>query len=241
MASSARAATPGPTWSTLANGNNNGDPEGIAYDTAQNHLFVADGVNAEIYEYTTAGTLLGHFDVGAYGVGDPETVEYNPVGDTLFVLSNRQSGPIIVETTKSGALLQTIDVSAAADFKPAGLAYAPASNGTGVKRFYFADRGSTTTTIPGSSTGRSSSSPHLGRAAGEQRAVRQRRPRPDDLAAGERQPRRNGLGRRSAEPPGAVTTTWSKVSGPAPSPSETRMPSTRPPASPSRARTSSGS
>ncbi|MGH3064808.1 MAG: SdiA-regulated domain-containing protein, partial [Gaiellaceae bacterium] len=132
------------TWtffSTLANGNNNGDPEGIAYDTQENRLWVADGVNAEIYHYETNGTLLGHFDVAAYGVGDPETVEYNANSDTLFVLSNRQSGPIIVETTKAGALLQTIDVSAAADVKPAGLAYAPASNGTGVKHFYFADRG----------------------------------------------------------------------------------------------------
>ena len=128
-------------WSTTANGNNNADPEGIAYDTLENRLWVADGVNAEIYHYETNGTLLGHFDVGAYGVGDPETVEYNTVSDTLFVLSNRQSGPIIVETTKSGALLQTIDISSAADFKPAGLAYAPASNGTGLKRFYFADRG----------------------------------------------------------------------------------------------------
>jgi uncharacterized protein YjiK len=132
------------TWtffSTTANGNSNADPEGIAYDTLENRLWVADGVNAEIYHYEINGTLLGHFDVAAYGVGDPETVEYNADSDTLFVLSNRQSGPIIVETTKSGALLQTIDVSSAADFKPAGLAYAPASTGPAVKHFYFADRG----------------------------------------------------------------------------------------------------
>jgi hypothetical protein len=76
-----------------------------------------------------------------YGVADPETVEFNPVGGTLFTLSNRQSGPIIVETTISGALLQTIDVSAAGARKPAGLAYAPASNGSGAMRFYFVDRG----------------------------------------------------------------------------------------------------
>ncbi len=131
------------TWtsfSTQANGNNNNDPEGIAYDTQENRLWVADGVNAEIYHYETNGTLIGHFDVSAYGVGDPESVEYKADSGTLLVLSNRQSGPIIVETTRSGALLQTINVSAAPDFRPAGLAYAPASNGTGVKRFYFADR-----------------------------------------------------------------------------------------------------
>jgi hypothetical protein len=133
----------GDTWtsfSTTANGNSNGDPEGITYDTLRNELWVADGVNAEIYHYETDGTLIGHFDVSTYGVGDPETVEYNAASDTLFVLSNRQSGPIIVEVTTSGALIQTIDVSAAAEWRPAGLAYAPASNGSGAMRFYWADR-----------------------------------------------------------------------------------------------------
>jgi uncharacterized protein YjiK len=121
--------------------NDNGDPEGIAYDTANDRLFVADGVNREIYQYTTTGTVIGHFDVQQYGVEDPETVEYNSDTGTLFVLSNRQSGPIVVETTTSGALVQTIDVAASGAFKPAGLAYAPASNGSGAKRFYIIDRG----------------------------------------------------------------------------------------------------
>jgi uncharacterized protein YjiK len=135
------------TWTSFATNispNTNNDPEGITYDTVHDRLFVADGVNAEIYEYTTTGTLIGHFDVLAYGVADPETVEFNPDSGTLFVLSNRQSGPIIVETTTSGALLRTIDVSAmlaAGGRHPAGLAYAPASNGSGVKHFYIADRG----------------------------------------------------------------------------------------------------
>jgi uncharacterized protein YjiK/Fe-S cluster biogenesis protein NfuA len=126
------------SFSTLGVGN--GDPEGITYDTQNDRLFVADGVNAEIYEYTTAGALVSHFDVQRYAVADPETVEFNAATGTLFVLSNRQSGPIIIETTRSGALLKTIDVSAAPEHRPAGLAYAPASNGSGVKRFYWADR-----------------------------------------------------------------------------------------------------
>jgi len=119
----------------------NGDPEGIAYDTAHNRIFVADGVNTEVYQYTTTGSLIGHFDVGAFGVQDPETVEYNPVSGTLFVLSNRASGPIVVETSLDGTLIQTINVAAAGARKPAGLAYAPASNGSGAFRFYIADRG----------------------------------------------------------------------------------------------------
>ncbi|MGH3134932.1 MAG: PKD domain-containing protein [Gaiellaceae bacterium] len=128
------------SFSTTANGNSNGDPEGIAYDTSENRLWVADGVGAEIYHYETNGTLLGHFDVQAFGVADPETVEYNAASNTLFVLSNRQSGPIIIEVTTGGALLKTIDVSSAIDHRPAGLAYAPASDGSGAMRFYWCDR-----------------------------------------------------------------------------------------------------
>lgn len=124
------------------------DPEGIAYDSWNDRLFVADGANREIYQYTTSGALVGQFDVQAYGVEDPETVEFNPVSGTLFVLSNRASGPIIIETTTSGALLRTIDVSAAGATKPAGLAYAPASDGSGAKRFYIVDRGAATASNP---------------------------------------------------------------------------------------------
>ncbi len=202
-------------FSTLANGNNNGDPEGIAYDTALNHLFVADGVNAEIYEYTTTGTLLGHFDVAAYGVGDPETVEYNGESDTLFVLSNRQSGPIIVETTKSGALLQTIDVSAAADFKPAGLAYAPASNGTGVKRFYFADRGIDNNNDPRIIDGKifEFTAPATGPPVNNPPAVNAGPDQTVTITSGATLDGTvvdDGL----PNPPATVTTTWSKQSGP---------------------------
>ncbi len=126
----------------------NADPEGIAYDSWHDRLFVADGANAEIYQYTTSGVLVGQFDVQAHGVADPESVEFNPASGTLFVLSNRQSGPIIVETTTTGALLGTIDVSATGANKPTGLAYAPASDGSQAMRFYILDRGVATASNP---------------------------------------------------------------------------------------------
>jgi hypothetical protein len=122
-------------------GTGNADPEGVAYKASTGRIYVADGVNREVYEYTSSGTPLGHFDTAQYGVDDPETVEVNATSGTLFVLSNRQSGPIIIETTTGGSLIQTISVSAAGARKPAGLAYANASNGSGVKRFFFVDRG----------------------------------------------------------------------------------------------------
>ena len=73
--------TVGDTWtsfSTIADGNDNVDPEGVTYDTFNGRLYVADGVNREIYEYETNGTLVGHFDVLGFGVNDPESVEFNP-------------------------------------------------------------------------------------------------------------------------------------------------------------------
>jgi hypothetical protein len=133
--------TAGDTWtwfSTLANGNDNVDPEGITYNTFTGRLYVADGVNREIYEYETNGTLVSHFDVLGFGVNDPESVEFNPVSGTLFVLSQDS---LIVETTTSGTLVDTIDVSASGGLKHAGLAYAPRSDGSGAKSFYVVDRG----------------------------------------------------------------------------------------------------
>jgi hypothetical protein len=130
------------TWtgfSTSAYGG--GDAEGIAYDTWHNSLFVVDGVNAEVYEYTLNGTLLNQFDVLAYGIVDPEAVEFNPDSGTLFVMSSNNTSPVMIETTTTGVLLQTIDISSANARTAAGLAYAPASNGSGEKRFYIVDRG----------------------------------------------------------------------------------------------------
>ncbi len=126
------------SFDTLASGS--GDPEGITYDTWNNQLFVVDGTNAEIYQFTVTGSLVAHFDVAQYGVVDPESVEFNPDSGTLFVLS-KSDNPVIVETTLGGSLLQTIDVSADNALTPAGLAYAPASDGSGEKHFYIVDRG----------------------------------------------------------------------------------------------------
>ena len=129
------------TWTFFGTSTNgNGDPEGIAFDTCNNRLFVADGVNREVYQYSLTGSPMGHFDVGAYGVEDPESVEFNSDSCTLFVMSSNRPSPLIVETNLSGGLLQTINISAANPKQAAGLAYAPASNNSGAKRFYIVDR-----------------------------------------------------------------------------------------------------
>lgn len=137
------------TWTYfLTSGAGSGDPEGIAFNTQNNHLFVADGNNAEVYEYTTAGNLVNQFDVGAYGVADPESVAFNSDTGTLFTMSSNRATPIIVETTIDGTFLQTINIAGTNAAAAAGLAFAPASDGSGASRFYIVDRGIDNNTNP---------------------------------------------------------------------------------------------
>jgi uncharacterized protein YjiK len=192
----------------------NGDPEGIAFDTRRNRLFVADGVNREVYEYTLTGSLVSHFDVATYGVEDPETVEFNSDSGTLFVMSSNRPSPLIVETTINGALLQSIDISAANPKQAAGLAYAPASNGSGAKRFYIVDRAIDNNNDPKiidgkmyemttPASGTSNTAPVVSAGSDQTIAL------PSNASL-------NGTVSDDGlpNPPGTVTTTWSKVSGP---------------------------
>ena len=129
------------TWTSFSTASaGSGDPEGVTYDSDHDQLFVVDGTNREIYQFSLSGSLLGHFDVETFGVVDPEGVEFNPINGTLFVLSN-SGNRIIVETTLDGDLIDTVDVSANESIAPAGLAYAPASDDSNLMHFYIVDRG----------------------------------------------------------------------------------------------------
>jgi hypothetical protein len=192
-----------------------GDPEGITYDSWQNQLFVVDGTNAEVYQYSVSGSLISHFDVQAYGVGDPESVEFNPDTGTLFVMSGTASTKTIIETTTSGALLQTINYSAANPQAAAGLAYAPASDGSGIKRFYIVDRGIDNNTNPNIIDGKmyemttppvitpGNTAPVVN--AGPDQTITLPADAVLDGTVSD-----DGL----PNPPGSLTTSWSKISGP---------------------------
>jgi VCBS repeat-containing protein len=200
------------SWTSFStHGAGDDDPEGITYDSLHDRLFVADGDNREIYEYTTTGALMSHFDVLQYGVVDPESVEFDSVSGTLFVLSNA-ANRIIIQTTTSGALLQTIDVSSNNAVAPAGLAYAPASSGSAAKHFYIVDRGIDNNDNPSIVDGKmyemtsptitTGNTPPLVGAGADQTVTRSQGAHLDGSVSDD------GI------PGGTVSSVWSKVSGP---------------------------
>jgi hypothetical protein len=140
------------SFSTAAVGN--GDAEDVAVDldvTNNGHVLVVDGKGKEVYEYAPGpnGVFDGvapagddavvQFDVYRHGARDPEGIAYHAGRDTVLVLDGRTQK--IFEVTRRGELLNVITFSAAKAIKAAGLALAPASNGSGALNLYIVDRG----------------------------------------------------------------------------------------------------
>jgi uncharacterized protein YjiK len=127
------------------------DPEGIAYDAAHNILYIADGVNAQVYRITAGsnGVFDGvspsgddqvtSFDTEGLGLVDPEGIAFDSDFGHLYVVGKPDNLVFHISTT--GTVLRTIDISAANSRKPAGLEYAPPSGGSGPKTLYIVARG----------------------------------------------------------------------------------------------------
>ena len=128
------------------------DPEGVAYDSWFNALFVTDGVNREVYRVApgangvfdgvppTGDDQVTHFDTLGLGVDDPEGIAFNSDNGNLYIVSRDN---VLAEVTTSGSMVQTFDITISADepHKPAGLAYAPGSQDPNVRNIYVAARG----------------------------------------------------------------------------------------------------
>ena len=125
------------------------DPEGVTYAIGLDILFIADGVNREIYRVAPGANgifdgvppagddQVSHFDTLSLGLDDPEGIVFNPDTGTLYAVGD--PADTLFELTTGGALVQTIDISAANARKPAGLAYRRISQSEA--RVYIADRG----------------------------------------------------------------------------------------------------
>jgi hypothetical protein len=140
-----------PVSSISATAFGDNDAEDVAYDTATGDLFASQGVGSEVYRVSagangrfdgippTGDDTVSHFDVGVYGITDGECLGYSPTRDSLF-MADPTAGKII-EVTKTGALVQTIDVTAIGMKNPADITFAPATDDPTRTDMYVVTRG----------------------------------------------------------------------------------------------------
>ena len=196
------------------------DPEGVTFDTQRGHLIMVDGLGEEIYDIDPGSNgvfdgvapagddIVTNFDTTALDLPDPEGVEFNPDNGNLYILSSKDD--VIGETTIEGTLLRYLPLDPAASLiNPADVAYAPASAGGG-NNLYVVDRGIDNNNDPDENDGLLAElsfnvnappvvdgGPDLTTTVGTPVTL-------DGTVSDDGLP----------DPPGAVTTTWSTVSGP---------------------------
>jgi hypothetical protein len=150
------------------------DTEDLALDPAgcvatDRRLFTIDGKTTDVYVerpgpngvfdgvplsgFNPSGDdTWSSFDVGTFGIIDPEGIYFNEEDGHLYVLSSK-SGKIVEIAANGSTLYRTIDISAVNPGAVAGLALAPASSGGGM-HFYLAERGLDNNQVPTENDGR---------------------------------------------------------------------------------------
>jgi len=122
------------------------DTEDPTYDPVSGHIFFLDGVDTQVFRINPVDGIFGNgndtmsqFDVGQYGISDTEALVYYPPNDSLIV--GNRTGRELIEVTKTGTLLRTIDLSGIPGLSlVSGMTVAPASNGTGALNYWVVDR-----------------------------------------------------------------------------------------------------
>lgn len=198
------------------------DPEDVAFDPDAQELVIVDGMSDHVWRITRGpngefdgvppegdDTVQG-FDTAALGITDPEGIAYGGGGE-LYVIG--QPPDRLLHCTRQGVWLRTIDISAAGALKPAGMTFAPATQGGG-QSLFVVDRGVDNDwdssendghiyelALPAWSGGNAAPTVDAGPDASVFRA---------DGAWLAGNASDDGL----PNPPGWLTTTWSKVGGP---------------------------
>ena len=202
-----------------------GDPEGVAHGGGA--LWIADGVNAEVYRVVPGANgkfdgvaasggddQVTHFDTSVLGVSDPEGIAYDSATGQLLVVGKPATQ--VARVTTSGSLVEMIDTSAANAKKPAGLAVAPGSLDPGVASLWIVARGLDNSDDPNENDGKLYEF-SLGGAPPPPANL------PPTVSAGPdraiQMPSAAGLDGTVSDdglpnPPGALTVTWSQVAGP---------------------------
>lgn len=201
----------------------NNDPEDVAFDTGTGDLYTVDGNGREVYRIRPGGDgvfngvppagddVVSSFDTGQFGSSSTEGLGYDATRNTLLVVDPTKKK--IYETTKSGTLLNTIDLSLANPRHAEDVVLAPSLADPGQMNMYVVARGVDNNADPNENDGKmhelSVTLPPVGNEAPQVDAGPDREttlPNGVTLAGSVTD---DGL------PQGAqLTATWSQVSGP---------------------------
>jgi uncharacterized protein YjiK len=202
------------------------DPEGVAYDSWNGHLYIADGVNGALYQLIPGvnGVYDGvppegddqvvHFNTSELGLVDIEDVAFNVDNGHLNIISRGSSKNIMIEATTAGELINAIDISAANAIHPDGITFAPSSLDPSEKSVYIADRGIDNNSDPNENDGKvyEMSLPAIteGNHTPEVSATPDQRIQFGEVVNLGGTVSDDGI----PDPPGAVDTFWAQVKGP---------------------------
>ena len=130
------------------------DTEDVAYDPFNGYLYLADGLNSEVWEVRpgpnnrfdgvppAGDDQASHWDTSSKGISDPEGITVNTDTGTLYVTGHGATK--VIETTLDGTVLNIYDIAFIKNLygrmQPSGLAYGPSSTTPGVKNLYITDR-----------------------------------------------------------------------------------------------------
>jgi hypothetical protein len=193
------------------------DNEDVAYDSKRNNLVLIDGVNDELYRLNPgpngifdgikpgSDDVATHTDLERFGIVNPEGVTYDSARDVMVVVDNKG----LWELGANGALIDAVDVSPLGLMLAAGVAVAPASDGSGKTSYYIVDRGKDNNIVPTENDGR------LFEVTPTMPAIGDRPPLadagPDTVADVGESVQLAGSGTDDDQT--ALSSTWSKVSG----------------------------
>ena len=203
------------------------DSEDVTFDDKAGDLFVSDGTGLEVWHVApgpngrfdgitpTGDDVVSHFDVGVYGITDLEGMGYSETRDSLFLMDRNFKK--IVEVTKTGALVQTIDITSIGMSKPAAITIAPASNDPSRTDLYVTVRGVDNDNHPDENDGAmyELSAPNLGPTGPQTNNAPVVNAGPDKSVTMPSSVSLTGSVTDDGLPAdGTLTSTWSKVSGP---------------------------
>ncbi len=206
------------------------DPEGITYDTLQNVLYIAEGktsvaFKSEVFRVSPGANEIfdgvapsgddqvSHFDTESWGITDPEGIAHDPASGNLYVIGKHSIQ--LAEFDTSGVLVRLFDISTAGAVQPAGLAYGPGSQNPSQMSIYIVDRGVDNNRDPEENDGKiyemvlppvtPGNSPPVMEAGNDQIITLPDVAHLEGSIDGD-----DGI----PNPPGSVSVTWIKVSGP---------------------------